>query len=174
MAGGGRRDDRERFEREMADVKPLATGKARVATPKRRPTARPADQSPDVAFLREGEGDEVGFYAKDLGRDPLLRLLRGEVEMTFAVDLHHRNAKEARRDVAQALAQAMASGARGLRIVHGKGLHSLGPAVVRDIVREGLLRPPLARWVAALAPAPARQGGTGVTLVCLRRARASA
>ncbi len=175
MAGDKDRDDREALARAMQGVKPLAKGKERVPAPRRRPGPRPASPDPgagpEITFVADGEGEAAGFYARDLGRDPLLRLRRGEVELAFDLDLHHTRADEARRAVGRTLAQAVAAGARGLRIVHGKGLHSAGAAVLRDTVRDDLLHPPLARFVAAIVFAPPKLGGSGATLVCLRRAR---
>lgn len=173
MAGGKDRDERDAFERAMEGVRPLAKGKERVPAPRPRPSPRPRHasegESREASFVAEGEADEAGFYASDLGRDPLLRLRRGEVAIGFDLDLHQYRADEARRTVERTLARAVSEGARGGRIVHGKGLHSAGAAVLRDAIREELLRPPLSQFVAAIVFAPPRLGGSGATLVCLRR-----
>ncbi len=120
------------------------------------------------AFVADGDASR-GFYARDVGPDLLRRLRGGELEIEEDLDLHGLREDEARRAVAQAVADAATRGVRALRIVHGKGLHSPGEPVLRDAVRGWLGRPPLSARLAAFAPAPPREGGDGATLVCLRR-----
>lgn len=165
-----KREDREAFEREMAGVKRLAPGKSKALAPKPSSAARRLARSsaPPVAFIRDGEGDGAGFRATDVGPDILRKLRRGELAMERELDLHGLTADEARRDVARAVRAGVASGLRGLRVVHGKGRHSVGPGVLRDAMQEVLLRSPLARHVAAVAPAPPRAGGAGASHVLLR------
>lgn len=170
-ASGDEQDDRERLERELAGVRPLARGKERVRATTRRRAAPRADDEPEKEFVREGEGEAAGFYASDLGRDPLLRLRRAEVDVSLLVDLHGHDADRARRAVESVFAEAVRRQARGLRIIHGRGLHSPGSPVLGDLVRELLQRPPLAARVAAFAPAPRSLGGAGAIVVCLRRTR---
>jgi len=162
------RDDREALERAMAGVEPLARGRERARPSPARPIAPRAATDEPFEFVQEGEGSDAGFYARDLGRDPLLRLRRGEAGAELSADVHGCKKDEARREVERLFERAAARGVRRLRIVHGKGLHSEAAPVLGELVREMLRRPPLSRHVAAFAFAPLRESGTGATLVLLR------
>lgn len=166
--GGEDRGDRDALERAMAGVKPLARGKERVRPSSARTPARRSDVNEEIEFVREGDGSGTGFYARDLGRDPLLRLRREKARDELSVDVHGCRTDEARREIGRLFERAAKTGARRLRIVHGKGLHSETAPVLAEYVTALLQRPPLAAHVAAFGFAPLRESGTGATLVCLR------
>lgn len=169
-------EDREVFEREMAGVKPLSGDRRAVPRPKPR---RPAPQeavagaSPAARFLPEKE-DARERWAADLGRGPLLELAKGRFRVEGDVDLHGLTGAGARRTLEAAVAAAIRQDIRCLRVVHGKGLHSREAPVLRNAVREWLVSPGLGRFVAAYREAPPAQGGSGATLVVLRRAPGNA
>jgi DNA-nicking Smr family endonuclease len=78
----------------------------------------------------------------------------------------------ARRFLADGIVNAFAAGARVLIVVHGRGLHSgaHGP-VLKALVPEWLVEPPLSSYVLALTPARPGDGGDGALYLYLRRAR---
>ena len=61
---------------------------------------------------------------------------------------------------------------RCVRVVHGRGLHSDGGAVLKGGVVEWLTTAPPLSLVLAFASAQPRDGGPGASYVLLRRARA--
>lgn len=161
-------DDRDALERAMVGVKPLARGKERVRPTPPPPPAPRRDPLPEIELVADGDASDAGFYARDLGRDPLLRLRREKPDVELCVDVHGCKKLEARREIERLFERAAAKGVRRLRIVHGKGLHSEAAPVLASYVRELLRIPPLSSRVAAFTFAPQHESGTGATLVCLR------
>ena len=123
-------------------------------------------------FTVERLGERSEGLAAGIDRKHLLRLRRGEVPVDARVDLHGLRAADARRRLAAEVARAQAAGLRCLLVVHGRGLHSEGPAVLREGVAEWLSAAPLAARVMAFASARPEDGGSGATYVLLRRVRA--
>ncbi len=169
-----RRKDKEKsgFADAVSGVKPLDPGKQKIARP--RPPIVAARRDGDleevpVNFVPHDDGEQAGFRAPDVSRELLRQLRRGELPIERELDLHGHRADSARRELKRALEDAAASDVGVLRVVHGRGNHSSGPAVLRDQVLAALKRAPLAARVAACAPAPQRAGGAGAMLILLRR-----
>ena len=78
----------------------------------------------------------------------------------------------ARRLLTEGVALAVSKGHRVLLLVHGRGLHSDedGP-VLKALVPEWLMAPPVAPHVLAFTPARPADGGEGALYVLLRRGR---
>lgn len=110
---------------------------------------------------------EVLSYLRD-GHDPRLlrRLRRGLFAVQDEIDLHQMRQRDARRILREFLAEAAGLGHRCVRIVHGKGLRSPEGPVLKGLV-DGLLRQH--GHVLAFTSARPEAGGTGATLVLLRR-----
>ena len=168
--------DRSAFERAMKGVKRLPRGPAPAAAPRRKPRPKGASgpESGRIRFIDDGDGNTAGRYASAVGPEPLRKLLRGELEIERSLDLHGFTEEAARHAVERAIADAVTAGVRGLRIVHGRGLHSKGTPVLREALGGWLEQAGVAPFVAGFASAPARAGGAGATLVCLRRPRRAA
>jgi hypothetical protein len=83
------------------------------------------------------------------------------------LDLHGDTAEEARRRAELWLAEQHSLGVRTVRIITGKGLHSVGPPVLRGEI-EALLRSLRPSRVARFEPEP----GGGVLRIELRRSAA--
>jgi DNA-nicking Smr family endonuclease len=100
----------------------------------------------------------------------LRTLSRGEIEPEEQLDLHGVRSASAPALLARRLATARAGGCRCLRVIHGHGERSgSGESVLRDHLPDWLTSGRCAEHVLAFAPAPPRLGGTGATLVLLRR-----
>lgn len=114
-------------------------------------------------------GEEL-LYLRD-GHSPQLlkRLRRGVFSVEDEIDLHQMNEKAARATLDAFLVQARQHGYACLRIVHGKGLRSgsAGPVLKRMVDRVLRRRDD----VLAFASSRPAQGGTGATVVLLRKAR---
>jgi DNA-nicking Smr family endonuclease len=123
------------------------------------------------SFAVERLGEQSFGLADGIDREHLRRLRRGEVPVELRVDLHGLVAKEARRRLAAELERAQAAGLRCVLVVHGRGLHSEGPAVLREGVADWLSTAPLVARVMAFASARPEHGGSGASYVLLRRVR---
>jgi DNA-nicking Smr family endonuclease len=123
------------------------------------------------AFSLELAGEHVRGLAPGVDPAHLRRILRGEVAIQVEIDLHGYTAPRARRLVQRTLLEMERAGERCARIVHGRGRHSSAGPVLKASVLEWLTREPLASRVLAFATAPPAEGGTGATIVLLRRAR---
>ena len=101
----------------------------------------------------------------------ILRKLRAEdIPVEGRIDLHGLTRAKAAIALGRFIAASRAAGHRCLLIIHGRGLHSGGEgAALRDLVRNELSTSTHAGNVLACAMAPPSQGGSGATLVYLRR-----
>jgi DNA-nicking Smr family endonuclease len=99
------------------------------------------------------------------------RLRRGSYRVESELDLHGLRALDGAARLALFLRHARANGQHCLRIIHGKGLRSgeRGP-VLKNTVNTILRRDD---DVLAFCSARPNAGGTGATLVLLRRNKAS-
>jgi len=178
MARRSPEDEARAFREAMSGARPLAGGPRRVVGPglpgaarpgpARRPAApRPAAPAPPVA----PQGDGSSGRAADVSARELRALRAGERRAEARLDLHGMTRDEALAAVERFIQQCRAGGLRAVMVIHGRGLNSDGSGPV--------LRPALAAWlggaaatragVMAFAPAPARWGGSGATLILLRR-----
>ena len=171
MNGRGRDSDEDDFADAMGDVTPLV-GQSKVLpppSPKRPTKARAATARATFVVGRDGERSEG--RAQGTNRKTLKKLRDGEFLTERELDLHGFTALEAQRQLVATLRDAHENGLRCVRVIHGRGAHSERDAVLRDALPEWLQQEPLAGLVIAFAGAPASQGGSGATLVLLRRAR---
>jgi DNA-nicking Smr family endonuclease len=110
--------------------------------------------------------ESLSYSAPGVGPDVLRRLRRGEWSLQAQVDLHGHRVDEAREALAAFLRDAVKRGLRCVRVVHGKGLGSLGKVpVLKDKVR-GWLRQ--RDDVIAFCQARGADGGAGAVMVLLR------
>jgi len=100
----------------------------------------------------------------------LFALRRGEPEPEERIDLHGVRREAAARLLRDRLESARSRALRCVIVIHGRGQHSgSGEAVLRDALPGWLSTGAAAKHVLAFAPAPDRLGGSGATLVLLRR-----
>ena len=163
-------EEQRHFDEAMSDVTPLKKDhRVRVrpsappprvgpAAPYRPPPARSRDDEPD-----DVEGD-AGFVTAGVDRRELRKLRRGQYVPGRRLDLHGLTITAALRQVGLFI-EANRRAYRCVAIVHGRGLHSTGKAVLRADVRA-LLRSH--RAVLAYSDAPRDDGGSGAVYVLLR------
>jgi DNA-nicking Smr family endonuclease len=129
------------------------------------------------AAMREAMSDEVNVESLLLTDDGLsfrragvdasvvTRLRRGHWAVQAELDLHGHRREEAREALAQFVRQCARSGARCLRVVHGKGHGSPGKQpVLKDKVHKWLAQ---CAEVIAFTQASGPEGGAGALLVLL-------
>jgi len=177
----GRRE-REReanlFRTSVGAVEPLRTA-ARVSTPLPRPQPiahqRLAD---DEAALQESLSDEfsidtllevdedLSFVRGGIGPDVLRKLRGGGWVTQDQLDLHGLRTDQARTALSQFVRDSVKRGMRCVRIIHGKGLGSLGKKpVLKNKVRNWLVQKD---EVLAFCQARAADGGSGALMVLLK------
>jgi DNA-nicking Smr family endonuclease len=171
---GGGGDDDDAFVEAMRGARPLARGPQRVAaasapSPRRKPVAASAASA--AAFVVEQTGDAITGRAPDLAVKQLQELRAGAHAVDARLDLHGRKRAEALRDLERFVTAARPRGARAVLVIHGRGHGSdaAGP-ILRPAVWEWLASPAAAHCgVMAFTSARPRDGGSGATLVLLRR-----
>lgn len=158
-------DERDEFERAMADVEPV--GPARRQPVRRRRVSRPGGRGTGPEFELARRGERFEGRRSEVGEERLAALRRGEIRPENRLDLHGMSEEVARQEVYRFVRQSRASGLACVALVHGRGLRSPAGPVLKARLPTWITQLPLARDVLAFAAAPPRWGGDGVTLVLL-------
>jgi DNA-nicking Smr family endonuclease len=162
------------FAREMAGVRPLPGARRPTLPPAPAPSGprRPAQPRPALPALTEIEcrPEAWGYLAHDAGPALLRELRAGQRQPAASLDLHGLTTVEAERALNAFVAQSQQAGRRVVLVVHGRGNRS-GPGgpVLGDLVRSRLSAAELASRILAVSHAPPALGGTGATVILLRK-----
>jgi DNA-nicking Smr family endonuclease len=135
------------------------------------PRRRRASAPPQPEFVVETTGETVAGRARDVAARTVKELRDGEHLVEATLDLHGRSRDQVSGELERFTVGARAAGRRVLLVIHGRGLNSDadGP-VLRPAVWDWLASPDGARaGVMVFASAAPRTGGSGATLVLLRR-----
>jgi DNA-nicking Smr family endonuclease len=170
--------ERNLFALSVGPVVPLRPV-ARATLPQPRPSPEPRQRQRDeAAVLAESISDEfdvetlldtdeaLSFRRRGVGPEVVRKLRRGVWAIQAQLDLHGLRRDEARERLAAFLREAVRSGMRCVRVVHGKGNGSPG----REPVLKGKVRSWLVQKneVIAFTQARAQDGGHGALIVLLR------
>lgn len=166
------------FRREIGDISPLRpTG--RVLPPRPRPAPVPMQTRRDErAVLDEALSDEfdpealldidesLSYCRPGVAPDVVRKLRRGAWVVQAQIDLHGLRRDEAREALGEFLRASLKRGLRCVRVIHGKGLGSIG----KEPVLKGKVRGWLAQKAEVLAFCQARphDGGAGAVIVLLQ------
>jgi DNA-nicking Smr family endonuclease len=173
-------DDRRAFEEAMRGVVPLPGRTARVAPSPSRPTvappvsAKPVAPTPkdqSISFQVEAVGEIVKGWSSDLDRRILRELARGDKSPEATLDLHGKSVPRAEHAITNFVANSITAGRRCVAIVHGRGLHSEGRAILKEATIRLLSEGSVAAQILAFCSAPPSMGGAGALLLLLRRNR---
>lgn len=162
--------------RPLRDVRPARLGAVVKAPP---PGPDPATLARDrearerlaalvgegLRFTFERDGDEIYALREGTARTVLTALEARTATAESSIDLHGLTADAAQDRVSRFVRSEHRRGIRRVLIVVGKGLHSVGPPVLRDAALDALTRGGAAPLVLAVASAPPALGGTGALLV---------
>jgi DNA-nicking Smr family endonuclease len=171
-------DDARAFDEAMRGARRIEGGARRVTgTPAdtrsavAKARAVPARGGSAAAFEIERVGEAVAGRATDVSAEVLRGLRRGDHRPEARLDLHGQTREESLRAVERFLMRSRADGHRTVLVIHGRGQNSeAGEPVLRPALHEWLASAAAVRTgVMAFAPAPPRAGGTGATVVLLRR-----
>jgi len=169
----------ELFEAAMQDVRPLMQKQIRARAPDPVAIRSSNDEDEDLKslqeFCRNGrvEAEHTREYvehaAHPVGRLYLNDLRQGRFAIQAHLDLHGLTVDQA-RPVVEAFLEASVRARYGcVRVVHGRGLHSVGKQpLMKKNVERWLSHRRLARYVVAYTSARAVDGGGGAVYVLLR------
>jgi DNA-nicking Smr family endonuclease len=171
---GARNDDDEElaFEEAMRGVRRLRGARAAAgdfhaepAVPRAQP--RPAGPPFEVTVNEEA----ITGRARDVNREMVRRLRRGDPPVAARLDLHGRVLAEVEGALGRFIAAARRHGQRVGLVIHGRGNRSDGGgSVLRPAVWAWLGSGAAARaGVRAFVTAGPRDGGAGATVILLRR-----
>ena len=109
--------------------------------------------------------------AQGVSNQQLWALRRGEPGPEERIDLHGLRSDAVGPLLARRFESAAVRGLRCLLVIHGKGAGAgSDEGILRERLPGWLTRMPASRHVLAFAPAPAKHGGDGATLVLLTKA----
>jgi DNA-nicking Smr family endonuclease len=170
--------DAEMFRREIGDVAPISAA-ARAVHGRMPPAALPLQtQRDEQAVLSEAISDEFDpevlldtdeslFYCRPgVSQEVVRKLRRGDWIVQAQLDLHGMRRDEAREALAEFIRETVKRGLRCVRVIHGKGLGSIG----KEPVLKGKVRAWLVQKAEVIAFCQARphDGGAGAVLVLLQ------
>jgi DNA-nicking Smr family endonuclease len=166
------------FRRSVGEVEPLNVP-PRISLTRMPPPPLPLQTRLDEeAVLHEALSDEYDpeslldtdeslYYCRPGVRQEVVRKLRrGAWIVQAQLDLHGMRREEAREALSEFIREAVKRGLRCLRVIHGKGLGSVGKEpVLKGKVRAWLVQK---EEVIAFCQARAHDGGAGAVLVLLQ------
>lgn len=172
-------DDKQLFLSAVKDVTPLKSNHCHTYAPKKQPTpaqmARRAYLNNDSqtskfalsdmgALLNPVDPEGILSYKSTALQNKVFNELRlGKLTSFAHVDLHNQSIDMARKNLLDLIAHAQKHGENVITVVHGKG--------------DGVIKTCVNGWlkqiddVLGFCSAPKHQGGTGATLVLLKRHR---
>jgi len=165
-------EEQQLFLEAIAGALPLdgsERDRVRVPPPPPSPVARPELVPTPIPLTVEGDGVVIGARAPGVNRAQLSELRGGRVRVEDTLDLHGQTAAQAELSLRGFLVGAATHRTRCVLVVHGRGLHSDGVAVLRDLVITELVGA-LSGLVHAFSTATSRDGGPGATYVMVRGA----
>jgi len=172
------RRESDLFRQAIGDATPLpSTGRIATSAPAPEPAPRQreldekaalaASLSDEIDVERLLDTDEsLSFRRETVGPEVLVKLRKGHWVVQDQIDLHGLRVDEAREALVRFVTRALKREQRCLRVIHGKGLGSVG--------REPVLKGKVLKWlvqrdeVLAFCQAPPTDGGSGALLVLLR------
>ena len=122
---------------------------------------------PQRAFSPEQTDDPWRLVADGVSREKLKQLAAGRPAAERTFDLHGLSRDEALNLLASGFENALSDGLRVVCIIHGRGLHSQGKAILKEATFHWLREGTYAYAVLAAVPEPG--SGGGAALVLLRR-----
>ena len=114
--------------------------------------------------------DHLEWKAEGVQPDTMSKLRSGRYPIQDRLDLHNVRVSEAFQRLLQFISKSLEERLRTVLIVHGLGMRSTPPAQLKSHVAYWLEHHPK---VNAYVSAPRHQGGSGATLVHLKKSRAA-
>jgi DNA-nicking Smr family endonuclease len=167
------------FDEAMKDVKALEQEKNRIRAVK-QPLPIRLPESDDLGDLLDEVLDRRDFnvlnlpeymegYVEGINPITLEKLRAGEFSVQASLDLHGYAMDMAQELFETFIREAAGSGLACVRIIHGRGLKSKGEPVLKERLKEWILRAMHRKWVIAFASSRMCEGGPGATCIILRK-----
>ncbi|HEY3275881.1 MAG TPA: Smr/MutS family protein [Syntrophorhabdaceae bacterium] len=172
-------DDAALFHEEMKTVRIIGKKKDRVI-PKSGKAHNPRPSSHDLSRQLRKALEETPFcvpnlpeYMEGRGEDanPLVmeKLRSGEFSVQKILDLHGYSVEDASVLFSDFIKDAVSSGLNCVKIIHGRGLKSKTGPVLKEKLKEWIVRAIHRKWVVAFSSPKMSEGGPGATVILLRR-----
>jgi DNA-nicking Smr family endonuclease len=168
----------DEFRRSIGEVEPLKTPPRTTMTRTPPPPLPLQSRLDEEAVLQEALSDEydpeslldidetLSYYRPGVSQEVVRKLRRGAWIVQAQLDMHGMRREEAREALAEFIREAVKRGLRCLRVIHGKGLGSIGKEpVLKGKVRAWLVQK---EEVIAFCQARPHDGGAGAVLVLLQ------
>ena len=174
----GQPDEYEAFLEEMKGVRKVDRDKERVRGPVRdAASARPGDDG--MRIMGEILKDSSPFnvinlpeymegYVDDINPLIIGKLRNGEFSIQKVLDLHGLSAQVACEEFHAFLGEAVQSRLCCVKVIHGRGLRSRQGPVLKEKLKEWIVRAMHRKWVVAFASSGMADGGPGATTILLR------
>ncbi len=171
-------DEHDVFLEAMKDVRKVERDNERVRGPaKDAASVRPRDDG--TWIMGEALKDTSPFNVINLpeymegyvdGVNPLIidKLRNGEFSIQKVLDLHGLSAQLACEEFHTFLSEAVQSRLCCVKVIHGRGLRSKHGPVLKEKLKEWIVRAMHRKWVVAFASSRMRDGGPGATTILLR------
>jgi DNA-nicking Smr family endonuclease len=183
QAAAGPPDEAAVFAEAMKDVRKVEPRQKRVA----RPRKAGAGTGTAIPGLRQGDGPTMDDLLRESspfnvvnlpeymegyveGTSPLVleKLRGGAFSVQKALDLHGFTSPQAFDAFHAFLEEAVQSGLRCVKVIHGRGLKSRRGPVLKERLKEWLVRAMHRKWIVAFASCGMSAGGPGATTILLR------
>ncbi|SAL26421.1 Smr domain-containing protein [Caballeronia terrestris] len=170
--------DADVFRRSIGEIEPLKTPPRTTVTRVPPPPLPLQTRRDEEAVLQEALSDEydpeslldidetLSYCRTGVSQEVVRKLRRGAWIVQAQLDLHGMRREEAREALAEFIRESVKRGLRCLRVIHGKGLGSIGKEpVLKGKVRAWLVQK---EEVIAFCQARPHDGGAGAVLVLLQ------
>ncbi len=171
-------DEYDAFLEAMKDVRKVDRGNERVRGPARdAASARPRDSGTRIMgeILKDSSPFNVinlpeymEGYVDDINPLVIEKLRNGEFSIQKVLDLHGLSAQLACDAFHAFLSEAVQSQLRCVKVIHGRGLRSRQGPVLKEKLKEWIVRAMHRKWVVAFASSRMADGGPGATTILLR------
>lgn len=171
-------EDGDLFLDAMKGVKPIPTDKVRVPGVPRegKGVIRPQDRSPkmDEVLKEERSLNVINLpeymegYVEDLNPLVMEKLRNSEFSVQKVLDLHGLSADDAHEAFSSFIHEAVQSQICCVKVIHGRGLKSKSGPVLKEKLKEWIVRAMHRKWVVAFASSKMSAGGPGATVILLR------
>jgi DNA-nicking Smr family endonuclease len=172
-------DEDRVFEEAMKDVRRITHGKHRVPDPTPRGDHQRRYRKAHDPTMGDTLTDEYPIIVSNLpeymegyvdGLSPSImdKLRNEEFSVRETLDLHGLSCTNAAEVFSVFLDRAIHNGVCCIKVIHGRGLKSKDGPVLKEKLKEWLVRALHRKWVVAFCSSKMAHGGPGATLILLR------
>jgi len=108
-------------------------------------------------------------YIEDINPITMEKLRAGEFSIQKALDLHGYAIEEADKLFQDFIKEAIKSRLNCIKVIHGRGLKSKEEPVLKEMLKEWIIRAMHRKWVIAFSSSKMCDGGPGATYILLKK-----